>query len=154
LREDEDQAGYDRESAWKNLLVGQHHDVQICGLLPEARRFLPASLAASARVRDGAMQFFASRMKGQGLVQVTAFNPLSWRRTQWLEAELSFTQKGEAKSIRVLRGDRTDFQAYCFLLGSPGASAPAEPCQNSSACSPDAPIKLKPHNAPAPSPSR
>ncbi|MGA2657275.1 MAG: hypothetical protein ABSH34_07120 [Verrucomicrobiota bacterium] len=97
----------DLESAWKNLLVAQHHDVQICGLLPEARRFLPASLAASARVRDGAMQFFASRMKGQGMVQVTAFNPLSWRRTQWLEADLSFTQKGEAKSIRVLQGDRT-----------------------------------------------
>jgi len=97
----------DLETAWKNLLAGQHHDVQICGLLAEARRFLPASLAASARVREGAMQFFASRMKGQGLVQVTAFNPVSWRRTQWLEAELSFPQKGDAKSIRVKQGGRT-----------------------------------------------
>ncbi len=92
--------------AWKNLLVAQHHDIQICGLLAEARRFLPASLAASQRVRDSAMEFFASRMKGEGLLQVTAFNPLSWRRTQWLTAELSFTQKGEAKDIRVHQGAR------------------------------------------------
>jgi len=94
------------ETAWKNLLVAQHHDIQICGLLAEARRFLPASLAASARVREGAMKFFASQMKGQGLLQVTAFNPVSWPRSQWLEAELSFPQKGEAKSIRVTQGER------------------------------------------------
>ncbi|MDH7501428.1 MAG: hypothetical protein QHJ82_01760 [Verrucomicrobiota bacterium] len=96
----------DLEDAWKNLLVAQHHDIQICGLLAEARRFLPASLAASARVRDGAMQFFASQMKGEGLVQVTAFNPVSWRRAEWLETELSFSQKGEAKFIQVKRGDQ------------------------------------------------
>lgn len=96
----------DLEEAWKNLLVAQHHDIQICGLLAEARRFLPASLAASVRVRDGAMQFFASRMKGEGVAQVTAFNPVSWRRAEWLETELSFPQKGEAKSIQVKRGNQ------------------------------------------------
>jgi len=46
--------GPDREAdirqAWKDLLVAQHHDIQICGLLPDARRFLPASIAASERV--------------------------------------------------------------------------------------------------------
>ena len=35
--------GNDHESelrvAWKNLLVAQHHDIQICGLLDEARKF-------------------------------------------------------------------------------------------------------------------
>ena len=94
----------DLETAWKNLLVAQHHDIQICGLLPEARRFLPASMAASARVRDGAMQFFASQMKGEGLLQITAFNPVSWRRAQWLESELSFPQKDEVKLIQVKQG--------------------------------------------------
>jgi alpha-mannosidase len=97
----------DLETAWKNLLVAQHHDIQICGLLAEARRFLPASLAASARARDGAMKFFAARMKGPGLLQVTAFNPVSWRRRQWLDADLSFPQKGEAKCIRVTQGGDT-----------------------------------------------
>ncbi len=96
----------DLQTAWKNLLVAQHHDVQICGLLADARRFLPASRAASGRVRDASLQFFASRMKGEGLRQVTAFNPLSWRRTQWLDAELSFPQKGAAKAIVVRQGGR------------------------------------------------
>ena len=32
---------------------------QIPQLLADARRFLPSSLAASARVREGEMQFFA-----------------------------------------------------------------------------------------------
>ena len=37
------------ERAWKNLLVGQHHDIQICGLLPDARKFLTASITASTK---------------------------------------------------------------------------------------------------------
>ena len=96
----------DLDTAWKNLLVAQHHDIQICGLLAEARRFLPASLVASARVRDGAMHYFASRMSGTGRLQVTAFNPLSWRRAQWLEEELSFDHQGEAQSVQVKQGAR------------------------------------------------
>lgn len=30
-------------TAWKNLLIAQHHDIQICGLLPESRKFTGAS---------------------------------------------------------------------------------------------------------------
>ncbi len=97
----------DLETAWKNLLVAQHHDIQICGLLAEARRFLPASLAASQRARNASMQFFASKMKGEGLLQVTVFNPLSWQRAQWLQAELSFPEKGAAKAIAVTKGGQT-----------------------------------------------
>ncbi len=97
----------DLETAWKNLLVAQHHDIQICGLLAEARRFLPASLAASGRVRDAAMQFFASGMKGEGLLQLTAFNPSSWKRREWLQTELSFPEKGQAKQILVEHGGKT-----------------------------------------------
>jgi alpha-mannosidase len=92
------------ETSWKNLLVGQHHDIQICGLLAEARRYLPVSLNASARVRDEAMQFFASRMKSEGSVQVTAFNPLPWSRRQWIESDVTFAQAGEAKGIQVKQG--------------------------------------------------
>lgn len=94
----------DLETAWRNLLVAQHHDIQICGLLAEARRFLPASLAASTRVRDGAMQSFASRMKGEGMLQVTAFNPSSWTRREWVQTDLSFPEKGRAKQILVRHG--------------------------------------------------
>lgn len=89
------------EKAWKNLLVAQHHDVQICGLLADARRFLKASLASSASVQNDTMRSFASRMKGEGVAQVTAFNPSSWRRREWLQTELAFPEKGQAKQILV-----------------------------------------------------
>lgn len=94
------------DEAWKNLLVAQHHDVQIVGLLPDARRFLSASLAASARVRDAALGGIASRMKGEGFAQVTAVNPLSWRRREWLEAPVSFGPEAP-KAIAVRQGART-----------------------------------------------
>ncbi len=92
-------------TAWKNLLVGQHHDIQICGLLPDARRFLSNSLAASSQVRDRALAFLGSQFTAEGAGQITAFNPLSWRRTEWLEAPFAFTGKGAAKTIIVKRGD-------------------------------------------------
>ncbi len=94
------------DTAWKNLLVAQHHDVQIVGLLPEARRFLSASMEASARVRDAALQAIASRMKGEGLTQVTAVNPLPWPRREWLETSLSFGPGGP-KALAVRQGART-----------------------------------------------
>ncbi len=100
--------GYEAEldEAWKNLLVAQHHDVQIVGLLPDARRFLSASLAASARVRDAALGSIAARMKGEGFAQVTAVNPLSWRRREWLETAVSFGPEAP-KAIAMRQGART-----------------------------------------------
>ncbi len=94
------------QTAWKNLLVGQHHDVQIVGLLPDAREFLEESDKASTAVEDAALQFAAARMKTGGFAQVTVFNPLSWARRQWIEVDLSFHVKGEAKSLAVSQGGR------------------------------------------------
>ncbi len=95
-----------RKSSWKNLLVGQHHDVQIVGLLPDARRFLSASLQASSRVQDAAIQSIARRMKGEGFSQVTVFNPVSWRRKQWIETRVTLGRE-EAKELAVKSSGRT-----------------------------------------------
>jgi hypothetical protein len=86
------------ERSWKNLLVGQHHDIQICGLLADARKFLSASMAASQDVLDSSLQFAASRMKGDGLSQVTVFNPLSWPRREWVESEIKLPP-GSVKNL-------------------------------------------------------
>jgi hypothetical protein len=118
--------GTDREkqlqTAWKNLLVGQHHDVQIVGLLPDARSFLQASAGASAAVADASLQYAASRMKTDGMAQVTVFNPLSWTRRQWIEVEISSLVKGAAKSFRVSQGGRAVpsalLRAHTFSDGS------------------------------------
>ncbi len=89
--------------SWKNLLVAQHHDIQIVGLLNNAEEFLAASLASSGKVIDSTMAFFEANMAADGNRQVTVFNPVSWKRTEWIETVVSFA-KGEAKSVEVVQG--------------------------------------------------
>jgi len=94
------QGGADRapdlERAWKDLLVGQHHDVQICGLLADARRFLSSSIDASNGAINSSIGFLASRMRGEGEAQVTVFNPVSWPRSEWVEAEATLSRASAA----------------------------------------------------------
>ncbi|MDR2232737.1 MAG: hypothetical protein LBE56_06380 [Tannerella sp.] len=92
------------DKAWKNLLLSQHHDVQIVGLVPEARKLLPESQRISNQLIDNSMSFFANRMTGEGDRQITVFNPLSWKRSAWLTSYVSF-HAGEAKHIAVKCGD-------------------------------------------------
>ena len=100
----------DLDKAWKNLLVAQHHDVQIVGLLPEARKLLPESYSLSSRVIESCMHFFSGKMKGEGMKQITVFNPLSWNRSEWILAYASF-YRGTAKNLSVKCGD-TVLPAY------------------------------------------
>jgi hypothetical protein len=74
-------------ASWRNLLVAQHHDIQICGLLDEARKYLPKSLESSTRVAEASLLHVARRMKGGELGQVTVFNPHSWARREWIEVD-------------------------------------------------------------------
>jgi alpha-mannosidase len=75
------------DTAWKELLVSQHHDVQICGLLLDARPHLTASLDASQTVQATTLQFIADGMKASGPVQIIVFNPHSWVYKGWITAE-------------------------------------------------------------------
>lgn len=118
--------GADRESrlrtAWKNLLVGQHHDVQIVGLLPDARSFLDASVAASGETAAASLAYAAARMKTEGVAQVAVFNPLSWKRRQWIEVDLESREKSPVRSYTVSLGGRpvpsTVLRAHRFSDGS------------------------------------
>jgi len=101
--------GADREkeirAAWKNLLVAQHHDIQICGLLPDARKFLPASIAASDRVTSASLRYVASQMKSEGAAQLTVFNPLSWPRKEWVETGVALPRRA-ATAMAVKSGEQ------------------------------------------------
>ncbi len=92
--------------AWRNLLIAQHHDVQICGLLPDARKFLTASLTASGRVKDACLRYVSSCMEGGKIAQITVFNPHSWPRKEWVEVTVSLP-KGAAAALGVRRGKET-----------------------------------------------
>jgi alpha-mannosidase len=99
-----DDCAGDLDRAWKSLLVAQHHDIQICGLLPDARKFLSESIRSSQDVATRAMQYLASRMSSRGSWQLVLFNPVSWRRQSWIEAPVSLP-RGYAKSLQVIHGD-------------------------------------------------
>jgi hypothetical protein len=91
------------EKAWKNLLVAQHHDIQICGILEDSRRFLPASVLLSDSVIHSSMDFFASGMQGGKLGQITVFNPLSWTWKGWMEVNASLP--ADCRYFQIKQGD-------------------------------------------------
>jgi alpha-mannosidase len=93
------------ENAWKNLLVGQHHDIQICGLLDDARRFLPESINISQNVLKSSLQQIASQMSAGDNPQIVVFNPVSWQRKEWFEISVSLP-RGFAKNLQIVHGDK------------------------------------------------
>jgi hypothetical protein len=71
------------EKAWKNLLVAQHHDIQICGLEDDARQFLGECETQTALVRDTALDAISAYLEAdEGIL----FNPLAWERMEWVES--------------------------------------------------------------------
>jgi len=89
--------------SWKNLLVAQHHDIQICGILKDSRNYLPASISLSDSVINSSMNYISSQMQGGNLSQITVFNPLSWTRYEWIETTVSLP--GDVKNISIKKGE-------------------------------------------------
>lgn len=67
-----DKAGLDE--AWRNLLIAQHHDVQICGLQREADAFIGKSFAAAEKVKSNALEAIVAQMKKGDGSSVTVVN--------------------------------------------------------------------------------
>ncbi|MBR4941306.1 MAG: hypothetical protein IKZ19_04845 [Clostridia bacterium] len=75
------------EEAWKNILVSQHHDVTICGLLDDAHRFIPDSLAASAKADESSLSFLKTKLASPEADGLLVFNPCSHKVSGWIETE-------------------------------------------------------------------
>jgi len=89
--------------AWKNLLVAQHHDIQICGILKDSRRFLPTSIGISDSIINLSLNYAALQMEGGNLGQVTVFNPLSWTRKEWIDVTVPLP--GGVENFIVQKGE-------------------------------------------------
>ena len=96
----EDSGEAELDKAWKNLLVAQHHDIQICGLLADARKFLPESIRLSQEITTKSLRRIAARMASGGAPQLVVFNPVSWRRQSWIEVPVAF-ERGYAKGLEI-----------------------------------------------------
>ena len=92
------------EKSWKHLLLAQHHDIQIVGLLPDARQHLDIARTVSSEVQHQVLEDLAEKMKGDGVRQVLVFNPLSWDAQQWIRTKVRF-KRGEAKDVAVYTGN-------------------------------------------------
>jgi alpha-mannosidase len=92
------------EQSWKHLLLAQHHDIQIVGLLPDARQHLDISYKGSSQVQHQVLEDIAENMRGDGVRQVLVFNPLSWDAQQWIRTKVQF-KRGEAKDVAVYYGN-------------------------------------------------
>ncbi len=110
----EDSGEKDLERAWKSLLVAQHHDIQICGLLADARKFLSESVHVSRDITTKSLQRLGSRMASEGFPQLVIFNPLSWRRQSWIEVPVAF-EKGFTKGLEVRHEGKT---VPCVILSA------------------------------------
>lgn len=77
------------EEAWKNVLVLQHHDVTICGLLDEAERFSTESLKCSEKVIEDSMSFIAGKFGDENNEGIVIFNPNSHETAQWVDTGFS-----------------------------------------------------------------
>ena len=94
----------DLDASWKHLLLAQHHDVQIVGLLPDAREHLDISLYKSNRVQENVMEDFSRMLKGDGVQKIIVFNPLSSSKSEWIRTRVRF-KRGEAKDVAAYCGD-------------------------------------------------
>lgn len=72
------------ELAWKNLLTGQHHDIHICGLEQDARRYLGEAISTSQAVSQHALALIARCIGVEG-PRTVVFNPLPWERVETAE---------------------------------------------------------------------
>ena len=98
--------------SWEHLLLAQHHDIQIVGLLPDARANLDSSLLLSRRIIDKSLDYIATRIHGTGNFQVMVFNPCAWPRTEWIETRVNYS-RGDAQNLKITC-DGQDFP--CVIL--------------------------------------
>ena len=74
----------DLDAAWKDLLVAQHHDVQVLALEAEASTHLDAATKVASDIIRESMDRVAQLVVGEGLRRWVVFNPVPWERTDWI----------------------------------------------------------------------
>lgn len=73
------------EKSWKNLMVAQHHDVQIVGLEKAADAFLRTSIEQSEAVKLEALKSIGSKIGKTNEHRYVVFNPLNWERQEIID---------------------------------------------------------------------
>ena len=88
---------------WKNLMIAQHHDVQICGLLEEEKEFITTCCANGEKAKKAALDYIASQMRATDNPCVLSVNVSDKAQRELLETKISV--KHPHKTLQ--------FSAYC-----------------------------------------
>ncbi len=92
---------HELEESWKALLVSQHHDIQICGLLDDAALYTGQSLECSAKVMRESLDYLAKQFTtGEGS-WFMAYNPLSFPAEQAVSFQAAFPRGGGGEGISL-----------------------------------------------------
>ncbi|MFZ2053682.1 MAG: glycoside hydrolase family 38 C-terminal domain-containing protein [Candidatus Aminicenantales bacterium] len=97
----------DIDESWKIVLRNQFHDIldgsSIGPVYDESRRYYEAARARAQRALDFSLEAIANQIdtRGEG-VPLLVFNPLSWERTEPVEATVDFVRP--AAAIKVIDG--------------------------------------------------
>lgn len=94
------------EESWKKLLVTQHHDIQICGLLDDERKFLTRSLEASNAVMEESLEYLSRQFATGDGKYVMVYNPLSYTVCQKVEYQVSYPRGKGGTGFSVWFGDK------------------------------------------------
>ena len=93
------------ETAWKNALIMQHHDVQICGLIAETEVFAKESQANTDLVIEKSMESIAKAFNRQADNNIIVFNPLDREVTFPVKARVRFGLKNKGLGFKAVCGD-------------------------------------------------
>ena len=98
------------EESWKQLLIAQHHDVQICGLVSDARGFLGKSLESSEKVLKESMRCLSGKVSYDAeSIYINVFNPNSWTCENTVTARIKIprymAKMVKCKSFYAVCGD-------------------------------------------------
>lgn len=94
------------EESWKKLMVTQHHDIQICGLLDDERKFLTRSLEASNAVKEESLDYLSKQFATGDDRYVMVYNPLSYTVCQTVEYQVSYPRGKGGEGFSVWFGDK------------------------------------------------
>ena len=75
------------EQAWRHLLIAQHHDIQICGLLDEEAEFIGICRQNGEAAKDAACAFLSKRMNAKAGRSVMVVNTSGLPMKQMVEVE-------------------------------------------------------------------
>lgn len=94
------------EQAWKDVLITQHHDIQICGLMGDYHEYIPKSLKASEGVIQASLKTLSASFKQKSLHSLLVVNTNSWKIGDVVEREISYPRGSGPDEIGVFLNEQ------------------------------------------------